>query len=190
MDMHGGSARGPAFLRRCVRRIAAGSVTFAMACGGQPVEEAYTGTPVVNAADPVAAGRYIVTIGGCNDCHTDGFAQTGGNVPESDWLTGSVVGFRGPWGTTYPANLRLSAQSQTEDQWVEMLATRTGLPPMPWVSVNAMSDGDRRAIYRYLRAAGPAGVATQAALPPGTEPTGPWIPLEPPVMPVVAGTTN
>src|SRR4051794_24230031 len=47
----------------------------------------------VRAASSVAAGRYIVKLGGCNDCHTPGFAASGGNVPESEWLLGDVVGF-------------------------------------------------------------------------------------------------
>ena len=41
--------------------------------------------------DPrIAHGRYIATIGGCNDGHTARFAESGGNVPESDWFTGSA----------------------------------------------------------------------------------------------------
>src|SRR4051794_39593567 len=59
-------------------------------------------------ADAKAArGKYLVQIGGCNDCHTAGYAQNGGQTPTTDWLTGLPVGFRGPWGTSYPANLRL-----------------------------------------------------------------------------------
>jgi hypothetical protein len=57
-------------------------------------------------------------------------------VPTVRSIPGSVVGFRGPWGTTYPRNLRLPAQDYTEDQWVELLHTRTALPPMPWVNIN------------------------------------------------------
>ena len=30
----------------------------------------------------VARGRYIAQIGGCNDCHTAGYAPSGGKVPE------------------------------------------------------------------------------------------------------------
>ena len=75
----------------------------------------------VQADSAVTAGRYLVIIGGCNDCHTAGYMAQEGNVPESDWLTGSPVGWRGPWGTTYPSNLRLLVQSMSEDAWVEML---------------------------------------------------------------------
>ena len=56
----------------------------------------------------VERGRYLAIIGGCNDCHTDGYLQAEGDVPEDRWLLGSPVGWRGPWGTTYPPNLRLS----------------------------------------------------------------------------------
>ena len=46
-------------------------------------------------------GEYIVRITGCNDCHTPGYPEADGNVPVEDWLTGSSLGWRGPWGTTY-----------------------------------------------------------------------------------------
>jgi len=52
------------------------------------------------AAGPDAAqvdrGRYLVRIGGCNDCHTAGYPEAAGKLPEGQWLTGSAVGFRGP----------------------------------------------------------------------------------------------
>ena len=53
-------------------------------------------------ADAVARGRYLVTIGGCNDCHTNGYLQNGGNVPEGDWLKGTAVGYQGPSPTPGP----------------------------------------------------------------------------------------
>jgi hypothetical protein len=150
----------------------------ASGCGEAVSADVDAGTMVM-ASSAVEAGRYLVNIGGCNDCHTDGFAQVGTAFPEEDRLTGSVVGIGGAWGTTYPANLRLSAQNMTEDQWVEMLGTRTGLPPMPWPSVNQMSETDRRAIYRYLQALGPKGEPAAAALAPGVAPSGPWIDFNP-----------
>lgn len=55
----------------------------------------------------VERGRYLAKVTGCNDCHTAGYARAGGKVPESQWLMGDSLGWRGPWGTTYPANLRL-----------------------------------------------------------------------------------
>src|SRR5437016_2818648 len=50
-------------------------------------------------ASSLARGKYLVTIGGCNDCHTAGYAMTNGKVPEKDWLAGDRLGWRGPWGT-------------------------------------------------------------------------------------------
>lgn len=44
-----------------------------------------------------------------------------------------------------------------EDDWVDMLHTRTAMPPMPWMNVNKMSDQDARAIYQYLDSLGPKG---------------------------------
>ena len=63
--------------------------------------------PRVSDAERIRQGRYLVEIAGCNDCHTAGYAPSGGKVPEAQWLTGDALGFAGPWGTTYPGNLRL-----------------------------------------------------------------------------------
>ncbi|MCB1956099.1 MAG: c-type cytochrome [Rhodocyclaceae bacterium] len=119
------------------------------------------------AADPaVERGRYLVAVGGCNDCHTPGFAQHGEAVPEADRLVGGVVGFSGPWGVSYPANLRLQASASAEAEWMRR-ARAGGRPPMPWSALQAMTDEDLRAVYRYLRQLGPAGVAAPTAIAPG-----------------------
>jgi mono/diheme cytochrome c family protein len=129
----------------------------------------------------VERGRYLVQIGGCNDCHTPGYLENAGKVDEKDWLTGSPLGWRGPWGTTYAPNLRLSAAKLTEAQWMPY-ARREWRPPMPWFNLRRMSDEDLAAIYRYLRHAGPSGKPAPAALPPGQEPKGPFVtfPAPPP----------
>jgi mono/diheme cytochrome c family protein len=54
----------------------------------------------------IERGRYLVKITGCNVCHTPGYTQKAGKVPEKEWLTGDRLGWRGPWGTTYAGNLR------------------------------------------------------------------------------------
>jgi len=48
-------------------------------------------------------GRYIAQIAGCNDCHTPNYAQSGGRVPEKDWLIGDRLGWRGPWERAHEA---------------------------------------------------------------------------------------
>ena len=139
--------------------------------------------PHVAATSDLEAGRYLVIVGGCNDCHTAGYLQTEGNVPESEWLLGSPIGWRGPWGTTYPANLRLTTQNLTEDAFVTVLHTRKALPPMPWMNTAKLSDRDARAIYRYIRSLGPKGEVMPAPVPPDVEPTTPYLDLMPKNLP-------
>jgi mono/diheme cytochrome c family protein len=145
--------------------------------------------PQVTAASQIEAGRYLVKLGGCNDCHTPGYVEqimmTGKAMPESDWLQGSDVGFMGPWGVSYAANLRLSFQNWTEEEFLEVAHKGQGRGPMPWPSLQAMSDSDLKAIYAYVRSLGPKGSMMPVALNPGVEPDRPYI-LFAPVMPKAA----
>lgn len=163
--------------------IAILSLTLALGACAQPSMQSAEGPQVAGGASAEERGAYLAMIGGCHDCHTPGFMQTGWEVPESDWLTGVSVGWRGPWGTSYGKNLRLTVQSITEDQWVEMLSTRKALPPMPWPLVNRWSEADMRAIYRFIASLGPGGAAAPSPVPPGQEPTTPFVVLAPPQSP-------
>jgi mono/diheme cytochrome c family protein len=140
-------------------------------------------TEMVVAKSQIDAGRYLVKVGGCNDCHTPGYVETlmmtGKAMPESDWLMGSDVGFAGAWGVSYPANLRLSFQNMTEEQFLQLSHEGKGRPPMPWPSLMAMSDADLRAMYAYIHSLGAKGPATPAALSPGVEPDRPYFKFEP-----------
>lgn len=120
-------------------------------------------------------GRYLVKIAGCNDCHTPGYAESGGKVAEKQWLTGNQLGWRGPWGTTYPANLRLAMQKLSEEQWVKLAKSAEFRPPMPWFALHDMTAQDLRAVYHFVRYLGPAGEPAPAYLPPGQEPQGPYV---------------
>jgi hypothetical protein len=46
---------------------------------------------------------------------------------------------------------------------------------MPWYNVNAMTESDLRAIYKYVRSLGPAGDPAPAYLPPDKEPKPPFV---------------
>lgn len=133
-------------------------------------------------ADPTSAelqrGRFLVAFGGCNDCHTPGYAEAAGKLDESRWLTGSDVGFRGPWGTSYPGNLRLDVSKLTEEQWLSF-ARAPRLPPMPWFALAALTDEDLLAMFRYIRSLGPAGEPAPLAAAPGVAVTTPFIVFEP-----------
>lgn len=137
--------------------------------------------PPAKLSPQVERGRYLALIAGCNDCHTAGYALTNGDIDESKWLTGDALGWRGPWGTTYAANLRLTAKDTTAEEFVT-LARSPLRPPMPFFNLRAMTDGDVKAIYAYLKHLGPAGQPAPEYLPPDKTPAGPYVqfPAPPP----------
>ena len=132
-------------------------------------------TSVLGQGKDVERGRYLVRITGCNDCHTAGYAMSGGKTPEAEWLTGDALGWRGPWGTTYAPNLRLYMESLKEEEWIKKAKTLSTRPPMPWFNLNDMSRADLRAIYRYVRHLGPAGKPAPAYVPPDKAPPQPYV---------------
>lgn len=123
----------------------------------------------------VTRGRYLAQTAGCNDCHTPGYIQSAGKVDEKLWLTGDGLGWRGPWGTTYPSNLRLYMANMTQAQWLATARSFKPRPPMPWFNVHAMSDTDLKALYQYTRSLGPAGQPAPAWVPPDKVPAGPYV---------------
>ena len=127
-------------------------------------------------AQQLERGKYIVEVGGCNDCHTTGYAEAGGKAKDTDLLKGDSLGYRGGWGTTYPTNLRLTLSKMTEDQWVTYGKALNTRPPMPWFNVRAINDADLRAMYQYIKSL-PGGVGTAAPtfLPPTQTPKPPFI---------------
>jgi mono/diheme cytochrome c family protein len=160
---------------RAIALIALGGAVFAV--------PAIAAEPAKKATGDVARGRYLAIVGGCNDCHTAGFAPSDGKVPESQWLLGdSVLGFAGPWGTTYAPNLRNVAASMSEAEWVKFTRTLKVRPPMPWFTLNQWTESDLRALYRYIRQLGPPGEPVSAYLPPGQAAKGPVLqwPAPPP----------
>ncbi|KEA65664.1 putative diheme cytochrome c-553 [Marinobacterium lacunae] len=128
--------------------------------------------------DELERGRYLIKVGGCNDCHTPGYSQSMGKTEEQQWLMGSDIGFAGPWGVSYASNLRLTVNGMTEQQWMDRISAG-GLPPMPWPALQAMTEEDKTALYHYIRDMGATGSAAPAALPPNTAITTPYVSLDP-----------
>lgn len=140
-------------------------------------------------ADKVARGEYLTTIMACNDCHTPG---TFYGAPDfSRKLSGSELGWVGPWGTTYARNLTPDAETGigawSEDDIVKTI--RTGqradgtevLPPMPWPMYTNLSDEDAYAIAAYLKSLPAVSHKVPDKLPPGTKPAkSDWVVPEPP----------
>lgn len=159
------SGRPVSDARRVARR--SGAVLAMLVAGFGAAAAQPPGAPPP--APEVQRGRYLVQVAGCNDCHTPGYPESGGKVDEKLWLTGSALGWRGPWGTTYPPNLRRVAHTLTEVQWLAH-ARKAWRPPMPWFNLRDMTDADLGAIHRYLRHLGPAGEPAPAYVPPGRAP--------------------
>ena len=152
------------FLRTMFGGIAAVAVA-ALSANSMAANESENHERASSTSDDVERGRYVVKIAGCNDCHTENYALKAGAVNESQWLTGSSVGWQGPWGTTYPSNLRRLMQDLTEEQWLHH-ARQPTRPPMPWFALRDMSDEDLTAIYRFVRSLGPGGSPAPAFEPP------------------------
>ncbi|MDX1403465.1 MAG: hypothetical protein R3192_02955 [Woeseiaceae bacterium] len=147
-------------------------------CGGLLAIALSVSAPAVaDEADEssLARGRYLVELGGCNDCHTAGYAVLGGTTPESEWLLGDGLGYRGPWGTTYPPNLRTYVEKLTEDTWVAVAKSLRTRPPMPWWALNGLTEVDSRAMYRFIKSLGAVATEVPAYVPPGQEPATPFI---------------
>jgi len=135
---------------------------FAVLAGSAFVQTAHAD----GRAAQLARGEYVLATSGCNDCHSPNGFEKGPTVPKADWLVGLPIGFQGPWGTTYPANLRLTVSAMSESQWL-VFARQERRPPMPWLGLKAMTDTDLKAIYAYIRSLGPAGTPAPAYVPPG-----------------------
>lgn len=155
--------------------LAAGLGLAACSANQGPAARAAEPPAAAADADLVARGEYIVRIAGCNDCHTPAYGEKGGAVPKQEWLVGSPLGFSGPWGTTYAANLRLKLADMDEAAWLAYSDDLHTRPIMPDYNVRAMSEDDRRAVYRFIRSLGPAGEQAPGYLPPGQTPPLPYM---------------
>ncbi|HKV98345.1 MAG TPA: c-type cytochrome [Vicinamibacterales bacterium] len=131
--------------------LAIASTLLIPACSGQPApnpqpEKTVAAAPAMS---PVERGKYIVTAGGCNDCHTPW--KMGPNGPEPDMtrmLSGHPEGVKvdkppklegmwmaavsndfttwsGPWGISYTANLTPDQNTGlgiwTEDMFIKAI---------------------------------------------------------------------
>jgi mono/diheme cytochrome c family protein len=153
---------------------------LSLACAAIPAMSVAADAPAKSAAKSphskqIERGRYLVMITGCHDCHTPNYIAKGGKVPAKDFLTGDKLGWRGSWGTTYPANLRLYFNNITDEQWIQVAKTIEARPPMPYFALNAMTRADVLSIYEYIRSLGPAGEPAPRFVPADKEPPQPYV---------------
>lgn len=144
-----------------------------------------TGTGASHAQGTVSVerGLQVSIVGGCHDCHTEGYNEAEGKIDPAKAMLGNHVGFRGPWGTTYASNLRQIASLLTENGFVVAMRHLQTSPPMPWFNVRAMDESDIRSFYQYLKSLGDAGGPVPDSIGPDEEPKTPFIRLAPPQMP-------
>jgi len=142
----------------------------------------------MTAEQKVERGHYISIVASCNDCHTPGHFY--GNPDTLRTLSGSELGWEGPWGVSYPRNLTPDMETGI-GKWSEddiVTAVRTGhrpdqsplLPPMPWPNYAFLTDEDAYALAAYLKSLPPIQHKAPAVIPPGTQATGPRFTLPPP----------
>lgn len=133
----------------------------------------------------IARGKFLVDYGGCQDCHTPGWAENGGHAPKDMLLTGGGMNFQGPWGTTYAPNLRLYVHQLTVKEWIAKLRSLKARPAMPYWTFRYLSDKDLTDMYAYIHSLGPAGKPAHDWVPPGQEAPAPYLKLVLPPPPAV-----
>lgn len=128
----------------------------------------------------VARGRYLVTLGGCNDCHTPGAAFGHPNMKEE--LAGSEAGFFIPGlGVFVPPNITpdkaTGIGNWTKAQIVTAITTgkrpdgRILAPVMPWRGLSHLTHRDALAIATYLKSLPPIHHAVSGPFGPGQKVT-------------------
>jgi mono/diheme cytochrome c family protein len=165
------------------RVMAFALVTITLATAALAVERtAKTGAPAKakpdGSASVIERGHKLAIYGGCVDCHTPGALF--GSPDFSRQLSGSELGWTGPWGTTYARNLTPDLETglgyYNEKEIV--LALRSGkrldgkpmLPPMPWQNIASLSEADMHALVAYLQCLPPVEHKSPETLPPGQPP--------------------
>jgi mono/diheme cytochrome c family protein len=165
--------------------LAATALTaFGLACsqpgGGAGGTGSTASGSTMTLADSIELGRHLSIIGGCNDCHTPGLLY--GAPDTTRLLSGSELGWAGPWGVSYPRNLTPDVEtglgSWSSDDIVKAL--RTGqrpdgsplLPPMPWPNYARLTDLEIHSLVAYLKSIPPVKHAMPKQIPPGQPVTG------------------
>jgi mono/diheme cytochrome c family protein len=138
--------------------------------------------------DKIARGRELSFASGCNDCHTPGGLY--GAPDTTRMLSGSDLGWEGPWGVSYARNLTPDTETGI-GRWSEadiVTALRQGrrpdgspvLPPMPWPGYAHMSDADAQALAAFIKSLPPVSHGVPDRVPPGQPATGPKVTIPPP----------
>jgi mono/diheme cytochrome c family protein len=128
----------------------------------------------------IERGKYLVTLGGCNDCHTPGYFL--GKPDMARYLGGSEVGFEIPnQGVFYGPNLTPDSETGLGKWSVQEIVTamttgqrpdgRALAPVMPWHAYAHLTREDSTAIAAYLKSLPPVKNKTPGPFGPAEKPT-------------------
>jgi mono/diheme cytochrome c family protein len=182
----GNRSAGGSWVRRVAGALAVVAVVAVVATISWTV--GHSNAPPMTKIQKIARGKQLSYASGCIDCHTPG---TFYGLPDTTrMMSGSELGWEGPWGVTYPRNLTPDREtgigSWTEEQIVA--AFRTGirpdkspiLPPMPWPAYAHMNDQDAYALAAYLKSLPPIRHHAPERIPPGGKVAGARLTFPPP----------
>jgi mono/diheme cytochrome c family protein len=137
--------------------------------------------PSIAAAEtPTQRGQYLVTISGCNDCHTPGYLF--GKPDMERFLGGSDVGFEIPGQGVFVApnitpDKETGIGSWTPEQITAALQAgirpdgRMLAPIMPWHAFAHLTKDDAQAIVAYLQSVQPVKNKVPGPFKPGEKVT-------------------
>ena len=123
-----------------------------------------------DAADRVKYGEYLVTLGGCAECHTP--QDRGQPVAGLEYAGGWLM--KGPWGEVATANITPDPSGISYyDEALFVQVIRTGYVKarklnsiMPFGAFKNLTDDDLKAIFAYLRTVKPVKHRVDNTLPP------------------------
>ncbi len=128
------------------------------------VATAATVLATARADSQIDRGKYLVTLGGCNDCHTPGYFF--GKPDMTKYLGGSEVAFEIPGLGAFPGrnitpDKETGIGNWTREQIVTALQTGTRpdgrilAPIMPWHAFANLTKQDATAIAAFLQSLPP-----------------------------------
>jgi mono/diheme cytochrome c family protein len=131
-------------------------VKYLIRSAPEPLTQA---VPAPDVSTVAKRGEYLVTIGGCRDCHTP--QKNGQRIAALDLAGGFLL--RGPWGEVASANITgdpsgipyYDSALFLEVMHKGYVKARKLSQIMPWWTFRGLEDGDLKAIFAYLRTVPP-----------------------------------
>ncbi|WP_420884570.1 cytochrome c [Taklimakanibacter albus] len=125
-------------------------------------------------------GKYLVGLGGCNDCHTPGYFF--GKPDTARYLGGSEVGFEIPnlgvfYGPNLTPDVATGLGTWSTDEIVTAITTghrpdgRILAPVMPWHAFASLTRDDVQAIAAFLKNLPPVANKVPGPFGPSEKPT-------------------